>query len=191
VDAALRSGGRGVERVVVWKRSETPVEMSSPRDISWTEFLAGSAGSSGDWWRFEANETGLHPRHLRHDRQAKSLPSIRHGGYQVHIFSMGRWCFGLKPTDVWWSTSDIGWIVGHSYIVYAPLLTGCTTVVFEGALDFPQAKPTWRTVVEELGVTGIFTSPTAVRMLMRYGDAAISERRLRPSRGVCSAPGRC
>ena len=60
-----------------------------------------------------------------------------HGGYQVHIISMGRWCFGLKPDDVWWATSDIGWIVGHSYMVYAPLLTGCTTVVFEGALDHP------------------------------------------------------
>ena len=60
-----------------------------------------------------------------------------HGGYQVHIASMGRWCFGLKPADVWWATSDIGWIVGHSYMVYAPLLAGCTTVAFEGALDHP------------------------------------------------------
>ena len=63
-----------------------------------------------------------------------------HGGYQVHIVSMGRWCFGLRPTDVWWATSDIGWIVGHSYIVYAPLLVGCTTVAFEGALDHPQRR---------------------------------------------------
>ena len=62
-----------------------------------------------------------------------------HGGYQVHIVSMGRWCFGLKPADVWWATSDIGWIVGHSYMVYAPLLVGCTTVAFEGALDHPHA----------------------------------------------------
>ena len=60
-----------------------------------------------------------------------------HGGYQVHIASMGRWCFGLNAADVWWATSDIGWIVGHSYMVYAPLLVGCTTVVFEGALDHP------------------------------------------------------
>jgi acetyl-CoA synthetase len=71
---------------------------------------------------------------------------------------------------VWWSTSDIGWIVGHSYIVYAPLLTGCTTVVFEGGLDYPQPESNWRAVVEECGCTGIFTSPTAVRALMRYGD---------------------
>ena len=60
-----------------------------------------------------------------------------HGGYQVYIHSMGKWVFGLKPDDVWWSTSDIGWVVGHSYIVYAPLIAGCTTLAFEGALDYP------------------------------------------------------
>ena len=77
-----------------------------------------------------------------------------HGGYQVHVHAMGRWVFGLKPTDVWWATSDIGWIVGHSYMVYAPLLVGCTTIVFEGALDHPHAEANWRTAVEEYGVTG-------------------------------------
>ncbi len=93
-----------------------------------------------------------------------------HGGYQVHIVSMGKWCFGMTPEDVWWATSDVGWIVGHSYMIYAPLVIGCTTVVFEGALDHPQPEANWRVVVEEFGATGIFTSPTAVRMLMRYGD---------------------
>jgi acetyl-CoA synthetase len=93
-----------------------------------------------------------------------------HGGYQVHVVAMGKWCFALKSTDVWWATSDIGWIVGHSYMVYAPLLAGCTTIAFEGALDYPRADANWRTVVEQFGATGIFTSPTAVRTLMRYGD---------------------
>jgi acetyl-CoA synthetase len=98
-----------------------------------------------------------------------------HGGYQVHIASMGRWCFGLKPEDVWWSTSDIGWIVGHSYMVYAPLLAGATSVAFEGALDYPTPDAHWRMVVEEFGATGIFTSPTAVRMLMRYGEQTLRD----------------
>ena len=62
-----------------------------------------------------------------------------HGGYQVHIVSMGRWCFGLKPDDVWWATSDIGWIVGHSYMVYAPLLTGCTTSCSKARSIIPHA----------------------------------------------------
>ncbi len=110
-----------------------------------------------------------------------------HGGYQVHVVTMGKWCFGLRPTDVWWATSDIGWIVGHSYMVYGPLLAGCTTIVFEGALDYPQANANWRAAVEEFGVTGIFTSPTAVRMLMRYGNEpllAIDHSRL--ERIVCA-----
>ena len=75
-----------------------------------------------------------------------------------------------SPSDVWWSTSDIGWIVGHSYIVYAPLLAGCTTLAYEGAIDHPDPETVWR-IVEDFGVTGIFTSPTAVRLLMRYGEA--------------------
>jgi acetyl-CoA synthetase len=109
-----------------------------------------------------------------------------HGGYQVGIHSVGRWCFGLKPEDVWWSTSDIGWVVGHSYIVYAPLLAGCTTVAYEGALDYPGPETPWR-LVEELRVTGIFTSPTAVRLLMKYGeDPALRYDRSSLERVVCA-----
>jgi acetyl-CoA synthetase len=93
-----------------------------------------------------------------------------HGGYQVHIRSMGAWLFGMKRTDVWWSTSDIGWVVGHSYIVYAPLLFGCTTIAYEGALDQPGPETFYR-VVRDNHVSGLFTSPTAVRLLMRYGGA--------------------
>src|SRR5262249_40806467 len=70
--------------------------------------------------------------------------------------------------DVWWSTSDIGWVVGHSYIVYAPLLAGCTTVAYEGALDHAGPETFYR-IIEANGVSGIFTSPTAVRMLMKDG----------------------
>jgi acetyl-CoA synthetase len=84
---------------------------------------------------------------------------------------MGKWVFGLKNGEVWWSTSDIGWIVGHSYIVYAPLLAGCATIAYEGALDHPTPAVIWQ-VIEELGVSGVFTSPTAVRLLMRYGEDA-------------------
>jgi len=81
---------------------------------------------------------------------------------------MGRWVFGLRPDDIWWSTSDIGWVVGHGYIVYAPLIAGCTTIAYEGALDHPDPGSPWQ-IVEDEGVTGVFTSPTAVRLLMRYG----------------------
>jgi acetyl-CoA synthetase len=97
-----------------------------------------------------------------------------HGGYQVGIHSMGAWCFGLKPGDVWWATADIGWAVGHSYTVYAPLLAGCTTIAYEGALDHPTPETFYR-IIAEHGVTGIFTAPTAVRMLMACGFAPARE----------------
>jgi acetyl-CoA synthetase len=83
---------------------------------------------------------------------------------------MGDLVFGLRAGETWWSTSDIGWVVGHSYIVYAPLIAGATTLAFEGALDFPDPHTPWA-IIEREGVTGVFTSPTAVRMLMRHGEA--------------------
>ena len=94
-----------------------------------------------------------------------------HGGYQVGIHSTGKWCFGLRSTDVWWATADIGWAVGHSYIVYAPLIAGCTTIAYEGALDLSAGQTrTGGLASRNSASTGIFTSPTAVRMLMRYGE---------------------
>jgi len=169
VDEALDEVGDVVHRVVVLERGSSPTAMAAGRDITWDDFLAGGEGESGSWIRLEANE----PAFVLATSGTTAKPKLAihtHGGYQVHVVSMGRWCFGMKPADVWWATSDIGWIVGHSYMVYAPLLIGCTTVVFEGALDYPAAETNWRVAVEELGATGIFTSPTAVRALMRYGD---------------------
>ena len=171
VDEALEQPGHDVERVVVLRRTEGGT-MQPGRDVAWDDFLAGAEGQSGDWVSMEANA----PAFILATSGTTAKPKLAihtHGGYQVHVASMGRWCFGLKPTDVWWATSDIGWIVGHSYMVYAPLLAGCTTVVFEGALDHPVSEGHWRTAVEELGVTGIFTSPTAIRALMRYGDGPL------------------
>ena len=165
VEDALEMFGDGVEHLVVFERQGT---------ATWDAFLDRGADGSGVWERMEAND----PAFILATSGTTATPKLAvhtHGGYQVHIAAMGRWCFGLKPDDVWWATSDIGWIVGHSYMVYAPLLAGCTTVVFEGALDYPAPDRHWRTVVEELGATGIFTSPTAIRMLMRYGDATLSD----------------
>ncbi|HEY5617517.1 MAG TPA: acetate--CoA ligase [Vicinamibacterales bacterium] len=168
VDGAVRQV-RGVEHVIVLNRTGGQSPMQDGRDLSWDEFLARGSGRSGDYVPMESNE----PAYILATSGTTAKPKLAihtHGGYQVHICSMGRWCFGLKPADVWWATSDIGWIVGHSYIVHAPLIAGCTSVAFEGALDHPHAEANWQTAIEEFGVTGIFTSPTAVRMLMRYGD---------------------
>jgi acetyl-CoA synthetase len=170
VDAALEHAD--VERVIVLQRTDQPAPMRPGRDVSWDAFVAAAADQNGDCERMEANEAA----YILATSGTTARPKLAihtHGGYQVHIISMGRWCFGLKPSDVWWATSDIGWIVGHSYMVYAPLITGCTTVVFEGALDHPHPETNWRIGVEEFAVTGIFTSPTAIRMLMKYGDAPL------------------
>jgi acetyl-CoA synthetase len=168
VDAALEGGTTDVEHVVVLRRAGEAVPMTGDRDLTWDDFLASGEGHPGDHVEMEANE----PAFILATSGTTAKPKLAvhvHGGFQVHVHAMARWCFGLRPDDVWWSTSDVGWIVGHSYIVYAPLLVGCTTVAYEGALDHPGPETLWR-IVEELSVTGVFTSPTAVRLLMKYGE---------------------
>jgi acetyl-CoA synthetase len=168
VDAAIEAGGTSVEHVIVLPRTAEGAPMDEGRDLSWNAFLGHAEGHSGIHVAMEANE----PAYILATSGTTATPKLAvhtHGAYQVYIHSMGRWVFGLKPQDIWWSTSDIGWVVGHSYIVYAPLLAGCTTIAYEGALDHPNPETFWK-IVEEFGVTGVFTSPTAVRLLMRYGE---------------------
>ncbi len=170
VDQALALGGNEVERVVVLRRTADGAPMTPDRDLYWDDFLKRGEGEDGRHEVMEANE----PAYILATSGTTARPKLAvhvHGGYQVGIYSAARWCFGLRPTDVWWATSDIGWAVGHSYTVYGPLLVGCTSIAYEGALDYPGPEVLWR-VVQEFGVTGIFTSPTAVRLLMRYGEDA-------------------
>jgi acetyl-CoA synthetase len=202
VDEALQLAPNAVEHVVVLQRDGNPASAfaKAPADkkaglhypakaglySSWESFISGGDGHSSTHVEMEANE----PAYILATSGTTAKPKLAvhtHGGYQVHIASMGRWCFGLKPADVWWATSDIGWIVGHSYMIYAPLIAGCTTVAFEGALDHPAPAANWKKAIEDFGVTGIFTSPTAVRMLMRYGeDALASVDHSRLERIVCA-----
>lgn len=167
VDQALATDVPSVERVIVLKRGHTEPPMTEGRDHYWDEFLAGATRGDDHYQVMESNE----PAFILATSGTTAKPKLAihtHGPYQVGICSTAEWCFGLHAQDVWWSTSDIGWIVGHSYIVYAPLVLGATTVAFEGALDYPSAETPYR-IIEENGVTGIFTSPTGVRLLMKYG----------------------
>ncbi|HWP28630.1 MAG TPA: AMP-binding protein, partial [Chloroflexota bacterium] len=169
VDAALADSASPVEHVVVLRRTAEPVALQPGRDLPWEAFLARAAGQDSSYAVMEANE----PAYILATSGTTARPKLAvhtHGAYQVGIRSTGAWCFGLRPTDIWWSTSDIGWVVGHSFIVYAPLLFGCTTIAYEGALDHPGPETFYR-LVQENHVSGIFTSPTAVRLLMRYGTA--------------------
>ena len=156
-----------VEHVVLLRRTTSTDRLRG--EISWGDFLAAGAGHDDLHVQLEANE----PAYILATSGTTAKPKLAvhtHGGYQVYVYSMAKWMFGLRPEDLWWSTSDIGWVVGHSYIVFAPLLVGCTTIAYEGALDHPDAETFYR-IVERHKVTGIFTSPTAVRLLMRYGSA--------------------
>ena len=157
-----------IQRVVVLKRGTEPVELEPGRDILWDDFIAAGRGQATEHEEMESNE----PAYILATSGTTASPKLAvhsHGAYQVGIESTAQWCFGLQPQDVWWSTSDIGWVVGHSFIVYAPLLAGCTTLAYEGAIDHPSPDAFYR-IIEEFKVSGIFTAPTAVRLLMRYGS---------------------
>jgi acetyl-CoA synthetase len=90
------------------------------------------------------------------------------GGYLVGTYATSKWVFDLKDEDVYWCTADIGWVTGHSYVVYGPLANGATVVMYEGAPDFPHKNRFWE-IVEKYGVTIFYTAPTAIRAFMRWG----------------------
>lgn len=168
MDDALDLGCDTVEHQVVLIRTQAQVQMKIGRDLTWPDFLQGAVGQSNEIEPMEANE----PAYILATSGTTATPKLAvhtHGGYPVGVHSQGRWCFGLNDRDVWWATSDLGWAVGHSYIVYGPLLFGATSVLYEGALDYPGPDVFWR-LIEEFGITGVFTSPTAVRLLMKFGE---------------------
>ena len=168
VDEALKQTP-AITDVVLLRRGTAEVPMTAGRDITWQDFLAKAQGQDDGHVECESNE----PAYILATSGTTAKPKLAvhtHGGYQVYVHAMAKWMFGLRPDDVWWSTSDIGWVVGHSYIVFAPLLIGCATIAYEGALDHPSAE-TFYAIVERNNVTGVFTSPTAARLLMRYGTA--------------------
>ncbi|KPV53621.1 acetyl-CoA synthetase [Kouleothrix aurantiaca] len=175
VDNAMALGCDNVEHVIMLKRGGVEAA-TQERDLSWDDFMARGDGQSGAYEPMESND----PAFILATSGTTAKPKLaihKQGGYQVHIHSMGNWMFGMTENDVWWATSDIGWIVGHSYMVYAPLLRGCTTIVYEGSIDHPGPDAIWA-LVEECGITGLFTSPTAVRLLMRYGEQHTEKHKL-------------
>jgi acetyl-CoA synthetase len=168
VEEALEAGGGSVETLVVLRRGrEAGTPAGRRRVLDWGGFLELGSGQGDEIEWLEANE----PLFILATSGTTAKPKLAvhtHGPYSVHVNAMSDWLFGLREHDVWWSTSDIGWVVGHSYIVYGPLIAGCTTLAYEGALDHPGPDTFYR-VIEENAVSGIFTSPTAARQLMKYG----------------------
>lgn len=167
-DEALKTAGNAVRKVIILKRGKKQPPMTTERDILWED--ATKLGKNID----------VEPEHTRAEdpafilytsgTMAKPKGTVQlHGGYQVYVYAMGKWVYDMQQTDMWWSTSDIGWIVGHSYVIYAPLLFGCTTIMYEGVPDYPTPDVWWK-IIEKHKVTKLWTSPTGVRALMKHGD---------------------
>ena len=145
VRGALDNEGAGevVERVIVERRRDDSPEVAPGKEMTWDEFLAAGEGGDGSWVPMEAND----PAFILATSGTTAKPKLAvhtHGGYAVWIASMAEWVFDLRAEDVWWATSDIGWVVGHSYIVYAPLLIGAATISFEERSITPTSAPSTR-----------------------------------------------
>jgi len=159
-----------VEKVVVLERlgsERAPVQMQPERDRWWHELMAGV---SADCPAEEMDSEDL--LYILYTSGSTGKPKgIAHttGGYLTGCYATTKWIFDLKPEDIFWCTADIGWVTGHSYIVYGPLANGATQVMYEGAPDFPDKDRFWA-ICEKYGVTIFYTAPTAIRAFMKWGE---------------------
>jgi acetyl-CoA synthetase len=142
--------------------------MLSGRDVWWLDAIADqSAACEPEWVDAE------HPLFLLYTSGSTGRPKgIQHssGGYLLNAKLTTRWTFDLKDGDVFWTTADVGWVTGHTYVVYGPLAAGATLVMYEGAPTFPDGGRFWK-ICETHGVSIFYTAPTAIRALMKLGDA--------------------
>ena len=156
-----------VHTVVVLKRTRQEITMQAGRDVWWDDFVKDAPAYCAPE-KMDAEDM----LYLLYTSGSSGKPKgIVHttGGYLTGVYATTKWVFDLRDTDVYWCTADIGWVTGHSYIVYGPLANGTTTVMYEGTPDYPDKDRFWR-IVEKYGVTICYTAPTAIRTFMRWGE---------------------
>jgi acetyl-CoA synthetase len=166
VDEAL-AGCPSVKTVIVYKRTGSDVQMTMGRDHWWHEVMSDAS----DHCEAEPLDAE-HPLYILYTSGSTGKPKgVVHttGGYSVGTYITAKWVFDLKDEDVYWCTADIGWVTGHSYIVYGPLQNGATTVMYEGAPNHPGPDRFWK-IIERHKVNIFYTAPTAIRAFMKWGE---------------------
>lgn len=156
-----------VEKIVVMRRSTPKTELADGREVDFEDLIERSSPSCPP--EVMDSEDLLFILYTSGTTGRPKGPVYVHGGYMVGTYYLCKIAYDLKDDDVYWCTSDIGWIVGHSSIVYGPLINGTTLIVREGAPDYPNPGTFW-SIVEKHRVTKIFTAPTAIRMFMKFGE---------------------
>ncbi|MFC7401240.1 acetate--CoA ligase [Citricoccus sp. GCM10030269] len=167
VDGALSEPGHSVNNVLVVKRNEQDIDWTEGRDLWWHEVLSDQLDEHELVWH-----DAEHPLYILYTSGTTGKPKgILHttGGYLVQCAATHRDTFDLHPeSDVYWCTADVGWVTGHSYVTYGPLLNAATQVIYEGTPDFPDTGRWWD-IVQKYGVSIMYTAPTAIRTCMKWG----------------------
>ena len=167
-DTALENGCDSVETVIVFKRTGHDITMQADRDIWWSDAEQDQSADCEPVW-----VDATHPLFILYTSGSTGKPKgIQHstGGYLLNAITTMRWVFDIQESDVFWCTADVGWITGHTYVAYGPLATGATMVIFEGVPTYPDAGRFWD-MCQRHQVSIFYTAPTAIRALMKVGDA--------------------